>query len=103
MVRKIYSPAIPQMPMYSYNQEVYALVFSNDSTTENGKKKEFDEQDHARIFKAKIKAINIDEDGIAYWLKDPITNIEWGMSIPELQISTLPNDLWELMSERWRL
>ncbi len=90
-------------PKYNVNDIVYAIAFMNDSDTDYGKEKYKEEQDFIRIFKVTIDSIWINHDGVSYMLKDPKTNNDWSVEIPEEQVSPNINELYKYLHKRWKI
>lgn len=93
------------LPKYQPHDRVYAIAFSSDSEENKEIKSDLWEANFAKIFKVYIKSINIDSDGVSYWVGPDLElpSEDWGDSVKEDQLSPKFEDLIKYLKRRWKL
>ena len=83
---------------YNPNDVVFAISFSKEDPDND----DFD-ANYAKIYKVRVLSVNIDEDGITYWLITVGDKNEWGDCVPEMHVSINKQDLVNLLLKTWKL
>ena len=90
------SNAIRKYPKYEIGDEVYAIAYSNEGNNNIW------ENNFAKIFRVKIKAIYIDSKYINYFLVGE-DGVEWSEEVNESDISRRVHDLIDRLRTVWNI